>query len=141
MSGIDFGQTVDMLASALKGARATHEAIANNVANVSTPNFHRTDVSFKEALARSEDTPGDPDVFAMTTNDPRQIAVGGPAVGEPFSITSTVDDTQQMRVDGSNVDIDQEMAKLTLNSSYSQTMSQLATNSFTRIKDAIQEHS
>jgi flagellar basal body rod protein FlgB len=46
-----------------------------------------------------------------------------------------------MRVDGSNVDIDQEMAKLTLNSSYSQTMSQLATNSFTRIKDAIQEHS
>ncbi len=76
----------------------------------------------------------------METNDPRQIAVGGPAADEPFSITTTVDDSEQMRVDGSNVDIDQEMAKLSLNSSYAQRMAQLMTNSFTRIKEAIQEH-
>jgi flagellar basal-body rod protein FlgB len=140
MSGINFGQTIDMLENAMKGARQTHLAIANNVANATTPNFQRSDVSFKEALARSEASTGDPDEFALETNDPRQIAVDGPAAGEPFSITTTVDDTQQMRVDGSNVDIDQEMAKLSLNSSYSQTMAQLTTNSFTRIKDALQEH-
>jgi flagellar basal-body rod protein FlgB len=140
MSGINFGQTIDMLENGLKGARIAHNAISNNVANVSTPGFHRTDVSFTEALARSEATTGDPDAFAMATNDPRQIAVDGPAAGEPFSITSTVDDTQQMRVDGSNVDIDQEMAKLSLNSSYHQSMAQFAASSFTRIKDAIQEH-
>lgn len=140
MSGINFGQTVAMLENALAGASTAHAAIANNVANVTTPNFQRTDVSFKDALARSEDTLGDPTVFALETNDTRQIAVGGPQAGEPFSITSTVDDTQQMRVDGSNVDIDQEMAKLSLNSGYAQTMAQLATNSFTRIKNAIEEH-
>jgi flagellar basal-body rod protein FlgB len=140
MSGINFGQTIGMLENALTGASAAHGAISNNVANVTTPEFHRTDVSFKEALARSESSSGDPDVFALETNDERQIAIGGPRTGEPFSITSTVDDTQQMRVDGSNVDIDQEMAKLSLNSSYGQMMAQLTTNSFTRIKDAIQEH-
>jgi flagellar basal-body rod protein FlgB len=129
-----------MLENAMTGASAAHGAIANNVANVATPNFQRTDVSFKEALARSEATSGDPDAFAMITNDPRQIAVGGPAPGEPFAITTAVDDTQQMRADGSNVDIDQEMAKLSLNSTYAQTMAQLTTNSFTRVKDAIQEH-
>jgi flagellar basal-body rod protein FlgB len=140
MSGINFGQTIGMLENALSGASKAHAAIANNVANVATPNFQRSDVSFKEALARSESTTGDPDTFAMTTNDPRQIAVGGPAAGEPFSITTTLDETQQMRADGSNVDIDQEMAKLSLNSTYAQTMAQLTTNSFTRVKEAIQEH-
>jgi flagellar basal-body rod protein FlgB len=140
MSGINYGQTVGMLENALDGASASQRVIASNLANVSTPEFHRSDVTFKEALARSEDTQGDPDVFAMVTSDPRQIRVGGPAKGEPFSITTTVDDSQQMRTDGSNVDIDQEMAKLSLNSSYSQTIAQLATNSFTRIKQAIQEH-
>jgi flagellar basal-body rod protein FlgB len=140
MSGISFGQTIGMLENALNGASAAHGAIANNVANATTPEYHRTDVSFKEALARSEATSGDPDQFGMLTNDERQIDPAGPAPGEPFSITTTVDDSQQMRADGSNVDIDQEMAKLSLNSSYAQTMAQLTTNSFTRIKDAIQEH-
>lgn len=140
MSGISFGQTVGMLENALGGASEAHGAIANNVANAATPNFHRSDVSFKEALARSEATSGDPNEFAMLTNDPRQIDIGGPSDGEPFSVTTTVDDSQQMRADGSNVDIDQEMAKLSLNSSYAQTMAQLTTNSFTRIRQAIQEH-
>jgi flagellar basal-body rod protein FlgB len=140
MSGIGFGQTIGMLENALAGASEAHAAIANNVANVTTPNFQRSDVSFKEALARTEASTGDPDEFTLETNDARQIAVGGAAPAEPFSVTTTVDDAQQMRVDGSNVDIDQEMAKLSLNSTYAQTMAQMTTNSFTRIKDAIQEH-
>ena len=140
MSGINFGSTVGMLEDAMTGAAVAHSAIANNVANAATPNFHRTDVSFKEALARSVPTDADPDEFSMLTNDARQIPIGGAAPAEPFSVTTTVDDSQQMRVDGSNVDMDQEMAKLSINSSYAQTMAQLATNSFTRIKEAIQEH-
>jgi flagellar basal-body rod protein FlgB len=140
MNGISFGPTIGMLENALSGANAAHVAIAGNIANAETPDFHRTDVSFKDALARSEAGTGDPEVFALETNDPRQIAFGGATPAEPFSITSTVDDTQQMRVDGSNVDIDQEMAKLSLNSSYAQTMAQLTTTSFTRVRDAIQEH-
>ncbi len=141
MSGISFGPTVGMLENALDGAAAAHASIANNVANVNTPNFRRTDVSFKEALARSEATAGgDSDDLAVTTNDARQIAIGGPSAAEPFSITTAVDDSQQMRVDGSNVDVDAEMAKLSINSSYAQTMAQLTTNAFTRIKQAILEH-
>jgi flagellar basal-body rod protein FlgB len=139
MSGISFGPTIGMLENALRGADESHGSIANNIANAATPNFHRTDVSFKESLARSEATLGDPDEFPMITTDPRQIGTGGAAAAEPFAITSTVDDTQQMRADGSNVDVDQEMAKLSINSSYSQTMAQLATNSFTRIRQAIME--
>ncbi len=137
MSGISFGPTVEMLENAMAGASEAHSAVANNIANVNTPNFHRTDVSFKDALARSQGD-DDSDELELVTTDPRQISTGGP---QTFSVTKTVDDSQMMRVDGSNVDVDQEMAKLSLNSSYAQTMAQLTTNSFTRIKEAILEHS
>jgi flagellar basal-body rod protein FlgB len=139
MDGISFGQTVGMLKNAMDGAGAAHSAIANNIANVNTPNFRRADVSFKEALARTEATAGDPDELGLTLTSDRHIPVGGPQDAQPFSVTTTVDDTTQMRVDGSNVDVDQEMAKLSLNSAYAQTMGQLLQNQYSRLRQAIQE--
>ena len=139
MGEISFGATVGMLKNAMDGAAEAHGAIANNIANVNTPDFRRTDVSFKEALAASEAAPADPRELALTTTSERHIPIGGAQDAQPFAITTTVDDTQQMRVDGSNVDVDQEMAKLSLNSSYAQTMGTLLQNSYARIRQAIQE--
>jgi flagellar basal-body rod protein FlgB len=139
MGDISFGQTVGMLKDAMGGSAEAHSVMANNIANANTPNFRRSDVSFKAALAATEATPGDPDQLALTTTSDRHIAIGGPQDPEPFAITTTVDDAQQMRVDGSNVDVDQEMAKLSLNSSYAQTMGQLLTNQYSRLRQAIQE--
>ena len=119
----------------VQGAVASTE-LAN--ANVNTPNFRRSDVSFKEALAATEASQGDPDELALTTTSDRHFAVDGPQDPEPFSITTTVDSTTQMRVDGSNVDVDQEMAKLSLNSAYAQTMGQLLQNQYSRLRQAIQ---
>ncbi|MFN2461299.1 MAG: flagellar basal body rod protein FlgB [Candidatus Velthaea sp.] len=141
MGDISFGRTVGMLTNAMDGAAQSHSAIANNIANVNTPNFRRTDVSFKEALARTEAADAAPDQLAMTTTNDRHIPVGGLQAPETFAVTATVDDTQRMRIDGSNVDVDQEMAKLSINSGYAQTMAQLLQNQFSRMKQAIQEHS
>ncbi len=139
MSGISFGATVGMLKNAMDGAGTAHAVIANNIANVNTPNFRRSDVSFKEALAATEATPGDPDELALATSSDRHIPLGGPQDAQPFAISTTVDDSQQMRVDGSNVDVDQEMAKLSLNSAYAQTMGQMLQNQYTRLHNAITE--
>ncbi|HTW82774.1 MAG TPA: flagellar basal body rod protein FlgB [Candidatus Sulfotelmatobacter sp.] len=137
---ISFSPTVDMLKDAVRGAGQTHTVIANNIANVNTPNFQRSDVSFKEALAAME--PGDdadPDELQLVTTDPQMISTGPSQDPQPFQITTTVDHSTQMRVDGSNVDIDQEMAKLSLNSSYQQTISQLLQVQYTRVRQAIEE--
>jgi flagellar basal body rod protein FlgB len=69
------------------------------------------------------------------------IPIGGAQDVQPFQVTTTVDSTTQMRVDGSNVDVDQEMAKLSLNSSYQQTIGQLLQVQYTRLRQAIQEQS
>jgi flagellar basal-body rod protein FlgB len=139
MGDISFGQTVGMLKNAMSGSAEAHSVMANNIANANTPNFHRSDISFKEALAATEATPGDPDQLALTTTSARHIAIGGAQDPEAFAITTSVDETQQMRVDGSNVDVDAEMAKLSLNSSYAQTMGQLLQNQYSRLRQAIQE--
>jgi flagellar basal-body rod protein FlgB len=139
MGDISFGATINMLKDAGTGAGEAQLAISNNIANVNTPNFKRTDVTFQEALARELPRYDDSSELAMVTDDPKQIPGGPDFQPEPFSISSTLDDTQQMRADGSNVDVDQEMAKLSINSAYSQTMSTLLSTQYTRIREAIQE--
>jgi flagellar basal-body rod protein FlgB len=139
MGDISFGQTVGMLKNAMDGAGTAHGVIANNIANVNTPNFRRSDVSFKDALAATEPSAGDPDQLGLAITSDRHFALDGQQGAQPFSVTTTVQDSQQMRVDGSNVDVDQEMAKLSLNSAYAQTMGQLLQNQYSRLRQAIQE--
>ena len=136
---ISFGPTVTMLKDAAKGSGDTHAVIANNIANAETPEFKRSDVSFKEALARELPRTDDPDDLAMVTDNPEQIPGGPEFEAEPFSVTTTVDHDSIMRNDGNNVDIDQEMAKLSINSGYGQTIHQLLSTQYSRIREAIQE--
>mgnify|MGYP001385543849 CR=1 FL=1 len=138
VNAVGFGSTVDMLSNAISGADMEHGAIANNIANANTPNFHRQSVSFKDALAAAAGNPSSGDDLALATNDPRQFgATAGSA--QPFDPQVTADETDQMRPDGSNVDVDQEMAQLSQNSGYSQTMSQLLQVQFMRLRQAITE--
>ena len=137
MSDISFGAPVEMLKNAMDGAGTQHAALANNIANVNTPNFRRSSVSFKEALAATEGTPPDPDTLSMITNDDRQIAADGASAPVPYSAKPQVDESTQMRVDHSNVDIDQEMAQLSINAGYGQTMEQLLQVQFMRLRESI----
>lgn len=117
-----------------------HSAIANNVANVNTPNYQRFDVAYKKALAATEPTPPDPNELTLVTDSPRQISINGEIPAQPFGVTATQSATPlQMRVDGNNVDLDQEMALLAQNSAYQQTMAQFLTTQYTRIRSAIEE--
>ena len=140
ISPLSFGTTVDMLANAMRGAGANQDQIANNIANVNTPGFKRSTVSFKDALAQAAgSTPTGSDTLPMATNSDRQFALGDAQAPVPFDPQAQTDTATQMRADGSNVDIDQEMAQLSQNSAYSQTMSQLLSTQFGMYRTAITE--
>jgi flagellar basal-body rod protein FlgB len=138
INALGFGSTVDMLSNAISGASAEQSAIAQNIANVNTPNYRRQTVSFKEALASAAGEPVTGDELALNTDSDRQFGIGG-STPQAFDPQMQVDDTDQMRVDGSNVDVDQEMAQLSQNSGYSQTMSQLLQVQFMRLREAVTE--
>ncbi len=140
-TGLSFGSTIDTLGNALTGAAMQNGQIANNIANANTPGFHRSAVSFKEALAEAVDgTPTDPDTLAMTSDDDRQFAIGQAQPSPvPFDPQVQTDNVMQMRTDGSDVDVDREMAELSSNSAYQQTMAQLMQTQFGRLREAITE--
>lgn len=136
---LSFGQTTELLGNAIKGAGLENAQISNNLANVNTPNFRRSTTNFKDALQASLGNPASTDELTLATNDDRQFALDGAAMPTPFDPQATVDSTIQMRVDGSNVDVDQEMARLSENSGYSETMSQLLQEQYKFFREAITE--
>ncbi len=139
ISPISFGQTTDLLGNAIKGADLENDQIANNIANVNTPNFRRSTTNFKEALAATLGTPAPEGELTLKTNDPRQFAIDAAVPPAPYAPKVMVDSTDQMRVDKSNVDIDQETAQLSENAGYEQTMSQLLSEQYKFLREAIQE--
>lgn len=135
----NFGPTITLLQHAIKGASLEHEQIANNIANVNTPNFQRSTTNFKDALQASLGIPAPADQLGLATNDDRQFQIDDGAPAVPFDPQATVDESVQMRVDRSNVDVDQEMAKLAQNTDYQGAMSQFVQEQYKFLRQAITE--
>jgi flagellar basal-body rod protein FlgB len=133
-----FGSTIDLLSNAIDGSSREQTQIANNIANVNTPNFRRSTVSFKDALAQSLGTTPDPDELTLETDSERQFSINGAQAPVAFDPQAKVDTNTQMRADKSNVDVDQEMAQLQQNSGYQQTMASLLRKQYTFLREAIQ---
>lgn len=97
---------VNVLDKAADAAWMRHELIANNIANVDTPNFKRQDVRFetelRAAISQSEEKTVDAKVKHLKLSD---------MVGEAYTDYSEL----SYRYDGNNVDIDTENVRLAKN--------------------------
>ena len=93
-----------------------HQVIAQNVANVNTPGYHRLDVAFEDQLKEVMHAGGSP-----LKVQPRVVAGTGGTE----------------RPDGNNVDIDQEMGELTKNALLFNAFSQLLTSRIGQMRSAI----
>jgi flagellar basal-body rod protein FlgB len=98
-SNITFSGTDSYLRAAMSGLAARQRTIANNVANVDTPNFKASEVRFEDALksAIGRSSPG--------------ASVNQNSLNSEVSRSSVVN-TTSTRADGNNVDIDREMEML-----------------------------
>jgi len=139
IGGVSFGQTTDLLGNAISGAALEQKQIANNIANVNTPNFRRSTTNFRDELQATLGIPPPADELALATDSDRQFAINDGAPPTPFDPKPAVDESTQMRVDQSNVDIDQEAAKLSGNSGYEQEMTTLLQEQYKFLRMGIQE--
>ncbi len=91
----------------LDAAMLRSRAIANNIANVNTPGFRRTEVSFENELRQALDQTS----LQGTQTDTRHLTLGRADVSGVAPKAYLPDDpTQPSGIN--NVDIDNEMAKL-----------------------------
>ncbi|MDG0793538.1 flagellar basal body rod protein FlgB [Cohnella ginsengisoli] len=106
------GVSYQRLEGALHAASLRQSVLQNNVANVDTPNFKRSDVQFEQLLSQAMDNTGRSTIIGKRT-DPRHIAIG--ASGSLPDAQVLTDKTTIFNNSGNNVDIDSEMTKLAEN--------------------------
>lgn len=126
--------TTEVLTASLRGHNARNTAIANNIANAETPGYKRIDVSFEAALAQAVES----DRSRLSRGENSLPTFGGTsrAVDDFMPGVRSVD-TTTMRVDGSNVDPDDEMAQLSANTLAHQTVVSLLDKRFSQFRTAI----
>ena len=119
-------RTSAVLAKVLDGASARQRVLADNIANVGTPNYIRKEVRFEaqlhEAMTRAPQDPAD-DVENID-NVPLDI---------------TADKRTPPDAHGNNVDIEREMVDMAKNSLQYETATQLLSMEYRELRSAIHE--
>jgi flagellar basal-body rod protein FlgB len=109
----------EFLGRLLDTAVLRHQVIAQNVANVNTPGYHRLEVTFEDELGRLLQTGADH---------------GKPGQAHPQVVEAT---GGTMRADGNNVDIDNEMGDLDKNFMLFNVFSQIISSRIAQHRSAI----
>jgi flagellar basal-body rod protein FlgB len=105
------GSHTQVLAAALRGLEAQRQAAEFNIANIETPGFRARVVSFEDSLRR-----------AVTNRDPKMADV------------SSSLSTKATRIDGNNVQIDDEVTSLELNSLRQRLVTEALNDHFSRLR-------
>lgn len=105
------GAGFNKLETALQAANIRQGVLANNIANVDTPYFKRSNVSF-ESLLKSE-MDGNRLTLKGRRTDTKHFDIG-PSSSIPVPVIST-DESTAMNNNLNNVDIDSEMTRLAEN--------------------------
>lgn len=123
---------VDRLSRELDTRVARNEMIASNIANIDTPGYKARDVQFRRALSGAVEN------LELKLTDPRHIPADVPITAEAGR-PAVVESKAQGRPDGNNVDIDDEMLKLTQNNIEYNIAVQLVAKKLSGIKQVIME--
>lgn len=135
LENILFTRTMAILEKGLDAASMRNRVIANNLANIDTPGYKRSEVVFEDELKKAIGKNGG--IRGFITNE-KHIPIGGTGFPD-INPSQVVKHDTSMRNDGNNVDIDREMAALAKNTIMFEALSQEIKGEFEKIKTAIIE--
>lgn len=127
--------TIQILGNAMGSAMLRHSILTNNIANISTPGFKRSDVSFQTELARALE----PQTRLQLSHTMPGHFDNGPE-RNPSNIKPRVYSELDTwtRNDKNNVDPEKEMTDLASNTLYYQTLSQFVAGNFKSVTNIVQ---
>jgi len=106
------GASFRRLEGALHAATLRHQVLSNNIANVDTPYFKRSDVAFEELLSQAIGS-GHVKSLSGKRTDARHIPIGTSAAYPGAKVTT--ESLSVINNNRNNVDIDKEMAMVAEN--------------------------
>lgn len=130
-----FPNTVAVLQKNLDLRRTRHTVLSSNVANAETPGFVAKEVHFEEALRRAAT---DSQQTAMHQTHPGHLPARPPSV-QDVSAVITASPSDDVGNDLNTVSIDQEMAKLTMNTLQFNASTEILSRMFAQIKRVISD--
>ena len=131
-----FNKTMHISNRLLDAYATRGEVLANNIANVSTPNFKRSDVTFEHELNRALASEDKKMLMAKTT-DSRHIPFEIPMDYKKVEPNIIVDYDTTYRNDLNNIDIDSEMAEEAKNTMRYQMFTQIINMQYKMIRKSI----
>lgn len=134
MLGMIFNRT-KTVEKAMDASWLRNEAIAQNIANVDTPGYKRKTVAFEQFLNDAIDNNG----ISGFRTDKRHIPIGRKNVGEVEPEVTEDNSSLSVRLDGNNVDIENEMADMAKNSIKYNVLTQSLSSRFRSMKSVINE--
>jgi flagellar basal-body rod protein FlgB len=123
---------INLIEKAMDGSTARQSLLSNNLANVNTPEFKRSDVDFQATL--NGEITGSGSLELKKTNEKHIGPVT--AAAEPKVITYK---NTSLRNDGNNVDLDMELANLSENNLYFNSLATLLSSQLSILRQSISE--
>jgi flagellar basal-body rod protein FlgB len=124
-----------LLEKALDAAAVRNEIISQNIANVDTPGYKRKTVSFEEHLSGFMNA----DKVKMQRIDSRHMVSSRGDLENALVRVEVDNNSTSVRLDGNNVDIDNEMASMAKNTIKYNTLVQRINSGFSMLKSVINE--
>ncbi len=122
---------MEILEQGIDGASRRQNYISNNIANADTPGYKREDIDFKSALRKLAGPER-----GITPSRTRSNHLTGGDISNS-RINNFKERNTSFRVDGSNVDIEREMAEMAKNNIYFNTLAQQMDASFNRLHSVL----
>jgi flagellar basal-body rod protein FlgB len=119
-----FSETIQSLERALNYSSLKQKVIANNIANVDTPNYKAKDVSFRTELQRA---------LQANRTDPRHFEFKAGLTSFPIITRPNI----TYNHNGNSVDIDKEMSELAENQIYYSALVERLNGKFQTLKTVI----
>jgi flagellar basal-body rod protein FlgB len=133
MAGWTDSKIFTLLEGGLDGLSLRNKVLADNIANVDTPNFKRSDINFEEVLQQALKVK-DAGHIELQRTSPRHL----PGIGISGDSLIIKDKRTTFRNDGNNVDIDMEMARLAQNTLEYNALSRSFTSHLAMLRQVIQ---
>ncbi|HPT88037.1 MAG TPA: flagellar basal body rod protein FlgB [Bacillota bacterium] len=124
-------QSSRILERAMDQAAYRSQLLAQNIANVNTPNYKRVDLDFAKIMQQASQGP---DLEMKATHHQHFRGIGGMPIVPP----TIKDNSTTMRVDGNNVDVEFEMAKVAENSMFYQALASSWKRGMSRLRMVIE---
>ncbi|MBO9597439.1 MAG: flagellar basal body rod protein FlgB [Cohnella sp.] len=109
------GASFQRMESALSAASLRQSVLANNIANVDTPYYKRSDVAFEEMLAQAMGGQSSTQALPGKVTNVRHIPINGSSMTSLPMPQVVTENSTSINNNRNNVDIDKEMALMAEN--------------------------